>query len=506
MLSKSSYEKRALHAPGNELPAVGRSPYNAAMAYDTFESPLAARNASREMLRLFSPQQKFSLWRRLWVELARAQRELGITRITEEAIAQMAANVDMIDFERARDWEKRLRHDVMAHVHTFEQSAVAAKGVIHLGATSQYVVDNADLIIMHDAMKLVAQRLANAIDALAQFAMKWKDQPTLGYTHFQPAQITTVGKRATLWAQDLVLDLEEIEHRISTLQFRGVKGTTGTQASFLALFDGDHRKCDELDRLVTQRFGFERSFAVTGQTYPRKVDAAIVSSLAGVGASVHRFANDIRLLAGMKQLEEPFEEEQVGSSAMAYKRNPMRCERATGLARFIISVASSPLQTAAEQWFERTLDDSSNKRLSIPEAFLALDGCLQIVINVARGLVVYPKTIDAAIAAELPFMATEEILMAAVRGGGDRQALHESIRRHSLTAAEQVKMHGKANDLIDRLKSDPAFAKVNLETVLDAKKFVGRAPEQTEAFVKAVVGPIRSRYQDQLGQEVTLKV
>ncbi len=476
------------------------------MPHDTYESPLATRNASREMLRLFSPQYKFGLWRRLWVELARAERELGITRITDEAISQMSAKLDDIDFDRAADWEKRLRHDVMAHVHTFEEAAPAAKGVIHLGATSQYVVDNADLIIMRDAMRLVARRLANAIDSLAKFALKWKDQPTLGYTHYQPAQLTTVGKRATLWAQDLAIDLDEIEYRIATLKFRGVKGTTGTQASFLSLFDGDHRKCDELDAIVTQRFEFAQSFAVTGQTYPRKVDAAIVSSLAGIAASVHRFANDIRLLAGMKQVEEPFEEEQVGSSAMAYKRNPMRCERATGLARFIISLASSPLQTAAEQWFERTLDDSSNKRLSVPEAFLALDGCLQIVINVARGLVVYPKTIDAAVRAELPFMATEEILMAAVRAGGDRQDLHESIRRHSLAAAEQVKMHGKPNDLIDRLKSEPAFAKVNLATVLDARKFVGRAPEQTEAFVKNVVEPIRERYRKELGQDVTLKV
>jgi adenylosuccinate lyase len=476
------------------------------MSFDIYESPLASRNASVEMLRLFSPQQKFSLWRRLWVELARAERELGISRISEEAIAQMSAKVDAIDFARAADWEKRLRHDVMAHVHTFEEAAPAAKGVIHLGATSQYVVDNADLIIMRDAMKLLAGKLANAIDALATFAIQWKDQPTLGYTHYQPAQLTTVGKRATLWAQDLVLDLEELEYRISNLRFRGVKGTTGTQASFLSLFDGDHHKCDELDAKVTKQFGFEKSYAVTGQTYPRKVDATIVSSLAGVAASVHRFCNDVRLLAGMKQLEEPFEEEQVGSSAMAYKRNPMRCERATGLARFIISLASSPLQTAAEQWFERTLDDSSNKRLSIPEAFLALDGCLQIVINVARGLVVYPKTIDAAVASELPFMATEEILMAGVRGGGDRQALHESIRRHSLAAAEQVKMHGKSNDLIERLKSDSAFAKVNLAAVLDPKQFVGRAPQQTEAFVREVVEPIRQRYGKVIGQSVTLKV
>ena len=310
----------------------------------------------------------------------------------------------------------------MAHVHTFEEAAPAAKGIIHLGATSQYVVDNADLIIMRDAMKLLAQppRQLRSMRS-ATFAIKWKDLPTLGYTHFQPAQLTTVGKRGTLWAQDLVIDLEEIEHRIATLEFRGVKGTTGTQASFLSLFDGDHAKVEQLDRMVTERFGFAESFAVTGQTYPRKVDAQIVSSSAGVAASVHKFCNDIRLLAGMKQIEEPFEAEQVGSSAMAYKRNPMRCERATGLARFVISLSTSPLQTAAEQWFERTLDDSSNKRLAIPEPFLAIDGCLQIVVNVARGLVVYPKTIEAAVMAELPFMATEEILMAAVKAGGDRQ-------------------------------------------------------------------------------------
>src|SRR5687767_7090487 len=415
-------------------------------AHDTYESPLATRNASPEMLRLFSAQHKFGLWRRLWLELARAEKELGLDRIDDDALRQMAAHVDDIDFAKAADWEKRLRHDVMAHVHTFEEAAPAAKGIIHLGATSQYVVDNADLIIMRDAMRLLATRLANAIDALADFAAKWKDLPTLGYTHFQPAQLTTVGKRATLWAQDLVIDLEELEYRISNLRFRGVKGTTGTQASFLTLFDNDHAKVERLDRMVTERFAFKESFPVTGQTYPRKVDAQVVCSLAGIAASVHKFCNDVRILAGLKQLEEPFEEEQVGSSAMAYKRNPMRCERATGLARFVISLADSPLQTAAEQWFERTLDDSSNKRLAVPEPFLAIDGCLQIVINVARGLVVYPKTIEAAVLAELPFMATEEILMAGVSGGGDRQDLHEQIRRHSLDAAREVKEHGRPND------------------------------------------------------------
>jgi adenylosuccinate lyase len=476
------------------------------MPQDTYESPLAARNASPEMLRLFSPQYKFSLWRRLWLALARTERELGITRITVAALREMEAHLEDIDFARAADWEKRLRHDVMAHVHTFEEAAPAAKGIIHLGATSQYVVDNADLIIMRDAMKLVASRLANAIDALATFAEKWKNLPTLGYTHYQPAQLTTVGKRATLWAQDLAMDLEEIERRIATLKFRGVKGTTGTQASFLSLFDGDHLKCELLDRDVTERFAFGHSFAVTGQTYPRKVDAQVASTLAGIAASVHRFANDIRLLAGMKQIEEPFEAEQVGSSAMAYKRNPMRCERATGLARFVISLSTSPLQTAAEQWFERTLDDSSNKRLSVPESFLAIDGCLQIVVNVSRGLVVYPKVIEAAVMAELPFMTTEEILMAGVQSGGDRQELHEQIRKHSQAAAATVKMEGKANDLIERLKSDPAFAKTNLTGVMDPAKYIGRAPQQVEAFIENVITPIRQRYQEELGQQVELKV
>src|SRR5215218_868137 len=444
--------------------------------YATYESPLASRNASAEMLRLFSPRHKFGLWRRLWLELARAERELGLSRISDEALRQMEAKLDDIDFDAAAAWEKRLRHDVMAHVHTFEEAAPAAKGIIHLGATSQYVVDNADLVIMRSGMKLLAGKLANAIDALADFAMKWKDLPTLGYTHFQPAQLTTVGKRATLWAQDLAIDLEEIEHRIATMKFRGVKGTTGTQATFLSLYDKDHEKVDELDRRVTERFGFAESFPVTGQTYPRKVDAQVVGDLAGVAASVHKFCNDIRLLAGMKQVEEPFEAEQVGSSAMAYKRNPMRCERATGLARFVISLADSPLQTAAEQWFERTLDDSSNKRLAIPEPFLAIDGALQIVVNVCRGLVVYPKTIEAAVMAELPFMATEEILMAAVQAGGDRQALHEVIRKHSLAAAEQVKQHGKPNDLLDRLRADVMFERVDAREVMKPERFVGRAP------------------------------
>jgi adenylosuccinate lyase len=475
-------------------------------AHDRYESPLATRNASPEMVQLFSPARKVSLWRKLWLELARTQRELGVTRITPQAIAQMEATVDRIDWHTAEELERRLRHDVMAHVHTYEQAAPAAKGVIHLGATSQYVVDNADLIIMRDALNLIAGRLAAAIDALGTIAIKWKDQPTLGYTHFQPAQLTTVGKRATLWAQDLAIDLQAVSQQIASLCFRGAKGTTGTQASFLSLFDGDHDRVQRLDTELARRFGFDRTYAVTGQTYPRKVDAAVVAALAGIAASGHKFCNDIRLLAGLKQIEEPFEEDQVGSSAMAYKRNPMRCERATGLARFVIALSTSAFQTAAEQWLERSLDDSSNKRLTIPEAFLATDGLLLLVIDVARGLVVYPKTIDAAVRAELPFMATEEILMAGVRAGGDRQTLHEQLRKHAQAAAEQVKAHGKPNDLIARLKGDPAFSKVNLDAALDAKAFVGRAPEQVETFVRDVIEPIRAQYAQAISQKVELRV
>jgi adenylosuccinate lyase len=476
------------------------------MPIDGYESPLATRNASKEMQRLFSQSHRVGLWRRLWVELARAQLDLGVKRISLDAIREMEAKLDDIDFESAAEWEKRLRHDVMAHVHTFEEAAPAAKGIIHLGATSQFVVDNADLIIMRDAMRLLCVRLANVIDALGSFAHEYRDLPTLGYTHFQPAQLVTVGKRATLWAQDFVLDLQELEHRLATLRFRGCKGTTGTQASFLTLFNGNHEKCDELDRRLTMRFGFDESFDVTGQTYPRKVDAQIAAALAGVATSVHKFANDIRLLAGLKQVEEPFESEQVGSSAMAYKRNPMRCERATGLARFVLSLMTSPFMTAAEQWFERTLDDSSNKRLAIPEAFLAIDGALMICMNVSRGLVVYPETIARAVRDELPFMATEEILMEAVRRGGDRQELHERLRKHSLASAENVKVRGGANDLIDRLKSDASFSGIDFDGLLDARKFVGRAGEQVARFNSFVVDPIRARYAGKLGMNVDLRV
>jgi adenylosuccinate lyase len=476
------------------------------MSHETYQSPLASRNASPEMLRLFSQRHKIGLWRRLWLELARTERDLGLTRISADAISQMEKALDDIDFDAAAKWEERLRHDVMAHVHTFGEAAPAASEIIHLGATSQYVVCNADLMIMRDGMKLLAVRLANAIDALAHFAEKWKSLPTLGFTHFQPAQLTTVGKRAVLWAQDLAIDLTEIEYRIATLQFRGVKGTTGTQASFLQLFNGDHAKVLELDRRVTQHFGFDQSFPVTGQTYPRKIDAQIIGGLAGIAASVHKFCNDIRLLAALKQMEEPFEEEQIGSSAMAYKRNPMRCERATGLARFIISLVSSPLQTAAEQWFERTLDDSSNRRLTLPEAFLATDGILLIICNIARGLVVYPKTIQAAVNAELPFMASEEILMEGVRLGGNRQELHEVIRRHAQAAARQVKELGQPNDLMDRLAADPAFKGVNLKLVLEPQSFIGRSVEQVVEFITQVVEPIRRRYRGKLDMFSDLRV
>jgi adenylosuccinate lyase len=476
------------------------------MSHESYESPLAQRNASEEMLRIFSPQRKFGLWRRLWLELARCQRELGITRISAEAIAQMERALDDIDFAKADHWEKKLRHDVMAHIHTFAEAAPAAREIIHLGATSQYVVDNTDLILMRDGLKILEKRLSFLIRTLTHFATKWKDLPTLGYTHFQPAQLTTVGKRATLWAQDFVIDLTELEHRVMSLKFRGVKGTTGTQASFLSLFDGDHSKVEALDRMVTQRFGFAESYAVTGQTYPRKVDAQVVCALAGMATSVHKMCNDIRLLAGMKQIEEPAEDEQVGSSAMAYKRNPMRTERATALARLVISLVISPLQTAAEQWFERTLDDSANKRVSVPEAFLAVDGCLILMGNVAQGLTVYPKVIQATVMAELPFMATEEILMAAVCAGGDRQELHELIRRHSQAAASQVKEHGKPNDLLERIAKDPAFAKVDPYNIVDPARFIGRAPEQVDEFVRNVANPILKRHPASLDHSPQLRV
>ncbi len=472
---------------------------------ETYSSPLVTRYAGAEMVALWSEQRKVGLWRRLWVALAEAQRELGLD-IPDEALEQMRAKVDDIDFPAADAYERKFRHDVMAHVHAFGDAAPAARAIIHLGATSQYVGCNADLIRLREALGIIAYLLANVIDALGRFAQQHRDLPCLGFTHYQPAQMVTVGKRATLWCYEFLLDLREIEHRLDTLAFRGAKGTTGTQASFLALFDGDHEKVLDLDRRVAQKMGFDRLLPVTGQTYSRKIDAAALQSLAQIGSSVHKLCNDVRLLANLKEIEEPFEKTQIGSSAMAYKRNPMRCERATGLARYLMDVSTSVLHTSAEQWFERTLDDSANRRIVIPESFLAADAILRITLNVVRGLVVYPAVIASHVAAELPFMATENILMAGVKAGGDRQELHERIRVHSQAAAEQVKLHGRPNDLIGRLKADEAFAPVDIDTVLDPAAFVGRSPQQVDEFLRDEVEPVRERYASVLGEQSSLKV
>ncbi len=472
---------------------------------DVFVSPLVERNASKEMAELFGAQKKFSTWRRLWLELAKAQKKLGLD-IKQNQISQMAKHLDDIDFKKAARYEKQFRHDVMAHVYTFADAASKADAIIHLGATSCYVGDNADLIIMREALQLIAAKLAVVINQLSNFAKKYRSLPTLGFTHFQPAQLTTVGKRATLWCYEFVMDLQEVEHRLETLPFRGVKGTTGTQASYLELFDGSYSKVKQLDKAVASAFGFSKICAVTGQTYQRKIDTLIVNSLASIAQSAHKMCNDIRLLANLKEIEEPFEKSQIGSSAMAYKRNPMRCERTTALSRFVLSLATSPAMTASEQWLERTLDDSANRRIVIPEAFLAVDGILQILINVTGSLVVYPKVIAARIAAELPFMATENILMAAVKVGGNRQVLHEKIRLHSHAAAAQVKKFGKSNDLIDRLKADIDFAKVDFEKILDPNKYIGRAPQQVDEFIKSVVTPILRNYRKELSRKAELNV
>ncbi|MFZ9033934.1 MAG: adenylosuccinate lyase, partial [Anaerohalosphaeraceae bacterium] len=419
------------------------------MAKETknYTSPLVERNASPEMSALFGADKKFSTWRRLWLELARAEQKLGLD-IKNVQIKEMEKHLDDIDYKKAARYEKKFRHDVMAHVHTFGDVAPKAAPIIHLGATSCYVGDNADLIIMREGLGILAGKLAAVIDRLAKFAKQHRAVPTLGFTHYQPAQLTTVGKRATLWCYDFAMDLAELEKRIETMPFRGVKGTTGTQASFLALFDGSHSKVKRLDGMVARSFGFKNCCAVTGQTYPRKIDKMAVDVLASIAQSAHKMCNDIRLLANLKEIEEPFEKSQIGSSAMAYKRNPMRCERTTGLARLVMSLASSPAMTASEQWLERTLDDSANRRVSIAEAFLATDGILEIMINVASGMVVYPKVIAARVMSELPFMATENIMMAGVQAGGNRQDLHEKIRVYSHEAAAQVKQHGKENDLL----------------------------------------------------------
>jgi adenylosuccinate lyase len=478
-----------------------------------YENPLVGRYASREMAELWGPQRKFSTWRRLWLALAEAQQELGLLqddgrtpRITSEQIAELRAHVDAIDFARADALERQLRHDVMAHINTYGEACPGARDIIHLGATSCYVTDNADLLLMREALGLVRDRLVGTIDALARFAVRWHDLATLGYTHFQPAQLTTVGKRACLWCYDFVLDLHEVEHRLETLRFRGVKGTTGTQASFLALFRGDHEKVRRLEELVAHKMGFESVYPVTGQTYSRKIDSQVIDALGGICLSAHKVGTDLRLLAHEQEVEEPFEAAQVGSSAMAYKRNPMRAERMCGLARFVNSLAVSAAQTAATQWLERTLDDSVNRRLTLPQAFLATDAVLRLALNIANGLVVNPEVIARHVDEALPYMATENILMAAVAHGGDRQELHERIRRHSHAVTAHLKAGGRDNDLLERLRSDPAFARVNFEHVLQRKHFVGRAPEQVDDFIVKEVTPIRRRYQAQLNQSAAVSV
>ena len=469
------------------------------MSHDRYENPLLSRYASDAMAELWGARTKHGLWRRLWLALAESQKELGLD-IPDAALDQMHRSLDLSDddFALAAGYERDLRHDVMAHVHAWGERCPDARPIIHLGATSCFVTDNAELIQMRRALELVRTRLARAIDALGRFAERWADEPCLGFTHLQPAQPTTVGKRATLWCQDLCLDLEEIEHRLARLKFRGVKGTTGTQATFLQLFGGDGGQVDRLDELVRGKMGFGESYAVTGQTYPRKVDAMILAALSGVGQSCHKTGTDLRILQHRKELEEPQGDKQIGSSAMAYKRNPMRAERMCGLARFATSLAANGDATAATQWLERSLDDSANRRLSLPQSFLAIDACLLILANVAGGLIVYPKVIAANLAAELPFMATEAVLMAGVEAGGDRQDLHERVRVHSREAGRAVKERGEPNDLIARLRGDDAFAGVDLSAALDPRKYIGRAPEQTRRFVAEVVDPIRERYADAL--------
>ena len=474
---------------------------------DTYVSPLVERVATQEMTALWSPQKKFSTWRRCWIALAEAEQELGFP-ITDEQLEEMRAHVEDIDFEAARRFEEELRHDVMAHIHAYALVAPKAKPIIHLGATSCYVGDNTDLILIREGLQIILNKAVNVLSRLAGFAKQWKDLPTLGYTHYQPAQVVTLGKRACLWAQDILLDIQALEHVLANLRCRGVKGTTGTQASFLALFDGDSAKVRKLDQLVSRKLGFEQSYPVTGQTYPRKVDTQVLAVLAGIGESVHKFSTDMRLLQNLKEVEEPFGKKQVGSSAMAYKRNPMRCERACALARFLMV---SPLHgsfTTAVQWFERTLDDSAIRRLSLPEAFLACDGILNLYLSVIENPAVYPKVIEKHLKAELPFMATENILMACVKKGGDRQELHEVIRQHAQDAAARVKNEGADNDLLDRLAGDPAIGmtRQEIDAVLDIRGFVGRAPQQVDEFLDEEIGPVLQRHKDTLGASSEVRV
>jgi adenylosuccinate lyase len=474
--------------------------------YTQYDNPLLTRYASREMMALWSPQKKFSTWRRLWVALAEAEAELGLP-VSGEQIAELREHIDDIDFAAADRYEKKFRHDVMAHVHAYGDVCPNAKAIIHLGATSCYVTDNTDLILLREGLEMIRSRVVAVIERLAAFAEKYRDMPCLGFTHFQPAQPTTVGKRACLWAYDFVLDLQEIEYRLSRLnKALGSKGTTGTQASFLELFGGDHRKARQLDELVCQKIGFDSSLAVSGQTYTRKIDFQALAVLSGVAQSAHKMATDLRLLAHRKEVEEPFEKEQIGSSAMAYKRNPMRSERICSLARFVISMEQNAAQTISVQWLERTLDDSANRRLSLPQSFLATDAVLILCQNVTSGLVVYPKVIAAQLDAELPFMATENILMAAVSAGGDRQELHELIRQHSQAAAKVVKEEGGRNDLLARLAQDPAFTKVDLTSVMNPAQYIGRSPQQVDEFLAEVIDPIRKKYGDLSQKEAEVKV
>lgn len=474
---------------------------------NSYKNPLEERYSSEEMLFNFSHNNKFRTWRKLWIALAEIEKDLGLD-ITDEQIAELKANAENIDYDKAAEYEKKFRHDVMAHVHTYGDVAPSAKGIIHLGATSAFVGDNTDLIQIRDGLLILKKKLVNVMKNLADFAIEYKDLPTLGFTHFQPAQLTTVGKRATLWLQSLVLDIEELDFFLETLRFRGVKGTTGTAASFLELFNGDYSKVKHLDKELSKRFGFEKVFGVSGQTYDRKIDAKVVALLGNIAQSAHKFTNDLRLLQNLKEIEEPFEKNQIGSSAMAYKRNPMRSERIGALAKYVMSLTTSSAMVASTQWFERTLDDSANKRLTIPQAFLAVDAILLIWNNIMNGIVVYPNRITKHIMEELPFMATEYIIMEEVKAGGDRQEIHEVIRVHSMEASKQVKVEGKENDLIERILNDNSLKldKSKLKEVLDPKNFIGFAPIQTEEFIKNEVQPIIDQNKDLIGLEADLKV
>ncbi len=477
------------------------------MSTDRYQSPLSERYASKEMQYIFSPDKKFRTWRRLWIALAETEKELGLN-ITQEQIEELKAYQDDINYDVAKAREKEVRHDVMSHVYAYGQQCPKAKGIIHLGATSCYVGDNTDIIVMTEALKLVRRKLVNVISELSGFAENYKGLPTLAFTHFQPAQPTTVGKRATLWMQEFCLDLEDLNHVISTMKLLGSKGTTGTQASFLELFDGDQETIDKIDPMIAKKMGFEQCYPVSGQTYSRKVDTRVLNVLAGIAASAHKMSNDIRLLQHLKEVEEPFEKSQIGSSAMAYKRNPMRSERIASLSRYVMVDALNPAITSATQWFERTLDDSANKRLSIPEGFLAIDGILDLCLNVVDGLVVYPKVIEKRLMSELPFMATENIMMDAVKAGGDRQELHERIRELSMEAGKNVKVNGGDNNLLELIAADPAFnlSLEDLKKTMDPSRYVGRAKEQVELFLSQVVAPIVEEYRDLLGVKAEINV